>query len=71
MQPYRIETTVSEQGILVIKDVPFSAGEHVEVIVREVANSLPEGARYPLRGTPYKFDRPFHSIAEEEWAALR
>ena len=41
MQSYRVETTVSEKGTLVIKDVPFSAGEHVEVIVREMESSLP------------------------------
>jgi hypothetical protein len=71
MQSYRIETTVSEKGTLVIKDVPFSAGEHVEVIVREMEGSLPNDSRYPLRGTPYQLNQPFDSVAEEEWEALK
>lgn len=64
MQSYRIETTVSEQGTLVIKDVPFSVGDHVEVIVREVESRTSGGSRYPLRGTPYEFHQPFDSVAE-------
>jgi hypothetical protein len=67
MQSYRIETTVSEKGTLVIKDVPFSAGEHVEVIVREMDSSPPSDSRYSLRGTPYKLQQPFDSVAEKEY----
>jgi hypothetical protein len=64
MQSYRVETTVSEKGTLVIKDIPFSVGEHVEVIVREMELSSPGDSRYPLRGTPYEFHQPFDSVAE-------
>jgi hypothetical protein len=71
MQSYRVETTVSEQGTLVIKDVPFSAGDHVEVIIRDVENATPDGSLYPLRGTPYEFHQPFDSVAADEWEVLQ
>jgi hypothetical protein len=71
MQSYRIETTVSEKGTLVIKDVPFLAGEHVEVIVREMESSSPSDSHYPLRGTPYELQQPFDSVAEKEWDVLQ
>ncbi|MCC6126762.1 MAG: hypothetical protein IT426_17505 [Pirellulales bacterium] len=69
MQSYRIETTVSEQGTLVIQDVPFPPGDHVEVVVREVENSPDGQAKYALRGTPYEYRQPFDSVAEAEWGA--
>jgi hypothetical protein len=34
METYRIRTTVSQDGKLSIKGLPFRAGEQVEVIVR-------------------------------------
>ena len=71
MQPYRLETTVSEQGTLIIKGVPFPAGEHVEVIIREIESVSTDSLRYPLRGTPYELHQPFESVAEEEWEVLQ
>jgi hypothetical protein len=71
MQSYRIETTVSEQGTLVIKDVPFPAGDHVEVIIRDVESPSPNSSLYPLRGTPYELHQPFDSVAAEEWEVLQ
>lgn len=58
MQAYRTETVVSEDGSLVLKKVPFQAGDEVEVIVlaREQDNGPEE--RYPLRGKPIRYDRP-------------
>jgi hypothetical protein len=25
---------------------------------------------YPLRGLPYRYDKPFKSVAEDDWEAL-
>ncbi|MGW8257399.1 MAG: hypothetical protein ACWGMZ_07945 [Thermoguttaceae bacterium] len=71
MQSYRVETTISEQGTLLIKNVPFSAGEHVEVIVREMEGIAPGSAQYSLRGTPFKHNEPFAGVAEEDWETPR
>jgi hypothetical protein len=71
MLSYRIETTVSEQGTLVIQGVPFPPGDHVEVVVREVENTPAGNSKYPLRGTLYEYHEPFGSVAEEDWGALQ
>jgi len=34
MQIYRVETTVSNNRTVTIKDLPFHAGDKVEIIVR-------------------------------------
>jgi len=71
MQDYRIETEVSDDGSLIIKNLPFSAGESVEVIIRSRTAEDGQGKRYPLRGKPIRYVDPFGSVAEENWEALR
>lgn len=71
MQTYRIETTVSSTGELNIRDVPFRAGERVEITIVSLPRDLRNGNRYPLRGKPFKYVAPFESVAENDWNALR
>ncbi len=71
MQVYRTETTVSPEGELVIRGVPFRPGEKVEVIVIQPRRHKETLDRYPLRGKPFRYERPFDSVAEDEWQALR
>ncbi|MGC1376644.1 MAG: hypothetical protein WA821_10485, partial [Anaerolineales bacterium] len=69
-QAYRVDTTISQDGKLSIKGLPFRKGEAVEVIVlpqKQVAASN----RYPLHGTSVKYEKPFDSVAEEDWDALK
>ena len=33
MQAYRVETTVSQDGVLTLENLPFHAGETIEVII--------------------------------------
>jgi hypothetical protein len=69
MQAYRIETTISQDGKLSIKGLPFRKGDTVEVIVL-TQNRKPTGECYPLRGKPVIYDKPYHGVAEEEWESL-
>lgn len=71
MQDYKVETTVSSDGSLTIKGLPFQAGDRVEVIIRSREARKEEGTRYPLRGKPIRYTDPFESVAEEDWEALR
>jgi hypothetical protein len=71
MQAYRIETTVKEDGSLILEEVPFRAGEEVEVIVLARGRSLPQGDRYPLRGKPLQYDDPTEPVAESDWDVLQ
>jgi len=71
MQDYRVETKVSRDGSLIIKGLPFQAGDKVEVIIRSHKHGERKGLCYPLRGKPVRYNDPFGSVAEEEWEALR
>ena len=72
MKAYRIETTVGEDKSLRLEQVPFRAGDTVEVIV---VLAVPERRRieslYPLRGTPIRYDDPMEPVAESDWDALK
>jgi hypothetical protein len=71
MQTYRFETTVKKDGTLAIKGLPLSAGEKVEVIVIHQVGEPGNTDKYPLRGKPYRYARPFDSVSEEDWDALK
>jgi len=71
MQTYRVKTTIAKDGMLAIKDLPFAAGDAVEVIVRSEKRGQKPGKRYPLRGKPVRYLEPFQSVAEEDWEVLK
>ena len=68
MQAHRAETTLSEDGTLTLRDIPFRRGESVEVIVLPFAAAA-SGSRYPLRGTPVTLLSPTEPVAEADWEA--
>lgn len=71
METYQAEATVSQDGPLVIRGVPFKPGDKVKVIVLGRCPGTEDGKRYPLRGKPFRYLEPFESVAEDEWDALR
>jgi hypothetical protein len=70
LQTYRIETVMSERGVLTVKGLPFHRGEKVEVIILSSARQPAKTARYPLRGKLIRYDAPFDSVVEDDWAVL-
>lgn len=70
-QTYHVAATISKDGTLTIKKLPFRAGDKVEVVVRSCKRALERGKRYPLRGTPVRYINPFGSVAEEDWNVLQ
>ena len=70
MDTHRIETTLEQDGTLTLKDLPFHAGETVEVIILP-KSTPPRGERYPLRGTRVTYADPFEPVAVEDWDAER
>jgi len=66
---HRIETVLTEDGKLLLDQLPFRAGQVVEVIVLPVATSTP--ANHPLRGSVLRYDRPTDPVAESDWGSLR
>jgi hypothetical protein len=69
MRAYRTETTLSQDGKLSIKGLPFRKGDAVEVIIL-TKKPLSSSEPYPLRGKPFHYSKPFDSVAEGEWDAL-
>ena len=71
MSEHRVETTLNQDGILNLTDLPFQAGDKVEVIILPLQRNLSEQKKYPLHGTTIKYVNPTDPVAEEDWAALR
>ncbi len=67
MQAHRAETTLSEDGVITLRDLPFRRGESVEVIVLPFPAA--SGSRYPLRGTKVTLLAPTEPVADADWEA--
>lgn len=70
MISHRIRTTLEQDGTLTLKNLPFHAGETIEVIMLTKRSPSHRGA-YPLRGTPVTYTDPFEPVGEGEWDAAR
>jgi len=67
-----IETTVGAHGSVTLDQLPYEAGQRVEVTISPIATPTPGGmSRYPLSGMKVEYDRPFEGVAEGDWEAAR
>jgi hypothetical protein len=59
MNAYKVETILSEDGALTLKDLPFHVGDAVEVIILERSPSISAGeaALKGLGGLPRKAEK--------------
>lgn len=71
MQAYHVQTTVANDGSLKLSNLPFPAGESVEVIVLMRPAASPSQNPYPLRGTPVTYINPTEPVAQTDWEAVR
>lgn len=79
MNAYKVEAVLSEDGALMLKGLPFCAGDAVEVIILERSNptesmaaSQAEPNLYPLRGKVLHYEDPFEpAVTLDDWEALR
>ncbi len=64
MEAVRVETIVQQNGRVIVENLPFDEGDHVEVIVFEQRDPKKDRVNdpYPLRGTPYHYDDPFSPL---------
>lgn len=54
-------------GTILIEDLPFEAGEKVNVTIVKLEKNKSDN-RYPLRGTPYSYEDPFSPLfSPEDW----
>lgn len=67
MMAHRVETTLQQDGKLALENLPFHAGEAVEIIILAAQSPVQRTNHYPLRGTIVHYDRPFEPVAQDEW----
>jgi len=67
MQAHRAETTLSEDGVITLRDIPFRRGDSVEVIVLPFSTGAASGSPRPLRGTPVTLLSPTEPVADADW----
>lgn len=73
MQTYHTETTIAPNGLPVLTNLPFKAGEIVEVTIEAKNGGSPIIKReFPFRGHPLNYIDPFEpAVPPEDWNALR
>jgi hypothetical protein len=80
MNAYKIEAVLTEDGTLMLKDIPFYAGDAVEVVImankavtsqQTVTIPQPEHNLYPLQGKVIRYDDPTEPVALEDWEVLQ
>jgi hypothetical protein len=71
MQVYAYELTMEKRGTLTLKNLPFNAGEKVEVIIIPRQTHEPDKERYPFWDKPITYLNPTDPVAEEDWEALQ
>ena len=71
MNTFRLDTTLTQDGTLTLSDLPFQAGDSVEIIIvpRKSTSSAQTG--YSLRGKVIRYDAPTEPVAQQDWEALR
>ena len=66
MYAHRVDATLIQEGTLELTNLPFHAGETVEVIVLPRTIAVKS---YPLRGKPIVYTDPFEPVAQNDWDA--
>lgn len=64
------ETTIGPDGKLRVEGLPLPTGERVQVVVIPRHSAAAADQRYPLHGSPVRYDAPFEpAIDPDEWEA--
>ncbi|HEV7475838.1 MAG TPA: hypothetical protein VGN90_17410 [Pyrinomonadaceae bacterium] len=68
MSTHHIEITLSQDGKLMLDELPFRAGDKVEVIIL-AQQPKRNGDEYSLRGKPIEYLDPTDPVAPDDWEA--
>ena len=71
MAAVHLQTVVGGDGTLTVRGLPSLAGHRVDVLVRDAPLAESETDKYPHRGRPLRYEKPFESVAETDWEAGR
>ncbi|MEH2368996.1 hypothetical protein [Nostoc sp.] len=62
MKAHRIETKLTKSGTLILEDLPFQAGEAVEIIILERSSQASDSNLYPLQGKVIHYNEPIEPV---------
>jgi hypothetical protein len=67
------QLSLTQEGTLIIDQLPFHEGDRVEITIRSVQDTpTQKEQRYPLWGTPYRYDDPFApAVLADDWEVLK
>ena len=71
MDTYRVDRTLTEDGTITLDNLPFQAGDSVEIIIVPRSVPLNENGNHPLRGKVIHYNNPADPVAETDWEALQ
>lgn len=71
MDTHRVAATLNEDGILTLNDLPFHAGDEVEVLIVARQSKSNGQKRYPLRGQTIQYGDPTAPVAQGDWDVLQ
>ena len=71
MESHRIEATLERDGTITLNDLPFHAGQTVEVVIVSKAEEPHRPRGYTLRGTPISYADPFEPVGVVDWESSR
>ncbi len=69
VQAYRIEKIIPADKKVVLTELPFTAGEKVEILI--LRHTPVSETTYALREQPIEYENPFESVAETDWETLQ
>ena len=69
MEAYRFKTTLTQSGVLTLKNLPFQQGEIIEVIILQAGEPFPTSA-YTLRGSVREYLDPTEPVAQDAWECM-
>ena len=69
MEPFHAETTVRSDRSVTVADLPYAAGQPVEVIVVPHPASSATSPSESLRGLPLTYVDPTEPVGAEDWEA--
>lgn len=72
MHAHKTEAVVTENGKLILENLPFNKGEFVEVIILENGTSSSEFKNYSLAKKVIKYDEPLEPATDiQDWEVLQ
>jgi hypothetical protein len=71
MNTHRLEIALTENGKITLENLPFLAGETVEIVISHQEKVPSSDNSFPLEGTVNYYDDPFEPVADHEWEVLK